>query len=219
MTHTKVERLHTTPGGRRVQSVEASHGGERLTIKGSHFVLACGAVNSPVVLLRSQDASWPAGIGNQHDQVGRYYMLQNQSALMAVNPRRKTALTMQKTVGVHDFLFSTPEVPYPAGALQTLGKLTGSMLQTDTRFLPRWLLKSLAERSIDWWMTSEELPDPDNRVRLGEGMRIEVTWRPNNEGAHDRLVTQAKRMMRKAGYPLIFHKRFGIIGNVSQGIR
>lgn len=216
MTHTMVHRLRTTPGGRRVQAVEAHHRGEPILIKGSQFVLACGAVNSPVVLLRSQDASWPDGIGNQHDAVGRSYMLQNQSALMAVDPRRKTALTMQKTVGIHDFLFSTPDVPYPAGALQTLGKLTGSLLQADKPLIPAWLLKNLAERSIDWWMTSEELPDPDNRVRLGAGARIAVTWRPNNEGAHDRLLAEAKRMMRRAGYPLVFHKRFGIAANAHQ---
>ena len=216
MTHTQVERLHTTPGGRKVQALEAYHRGEAVTIKGSRFVLACGAVNSPVLLLRSKDASWPEGIGNTYDQVGRYYMLQNQGALMAVDPRRKTALTLQKTVGVHDFLFSTPDVPYPAGALQTLGKLTGPLLQADKPWLPAWLLESLASRSIDWWMTSEELPDPDNRVQLGQDGGIAVTWKPNNEKAHDRLVYEAKRMMRRAGYPLVFYRRFGIGANAHQ---
>ena len=135
---------------------------------------------------------------------------------MAVNPRRKTALVLQKTVGVHDFLFSTPDEPYPAGALQTLGKLTGPLLQADKPWLPSWLLDNLAERSIDWWMTSEELPDPDNRVRLGTDGTIAITWKPNNEAAHDRLLAEAKTMMRKAGYPLLFHRRFGIAANAHQ---
>ena len=216
VTHTHINRLRTAAGGRRVVEAEATRRGESVTIRGGVFVLACGAVNSPLVLLRSQDVSWPNGIGNRCDQVGRNYMLQNQSALMAVNPFRKTALTMQKTVGLHDFLFEAPGFPHPAGAIQTLGKLTGIMIQTDQPYLPRGLLNKFAERSIDWWMTSEELPDPDNRVRLGENGRIEIVWRPNNEKAHRVLLEQTKKALRKAGYPLFFHRRFGIEANAHQ---
>ena len=216
LTDTLVRRLITAEGGRRIVGVEAQQGGEAVTITGSTFVLACGAVNSPAVLLRSQDVAWPEGVGNRHDQVGRRYMIQNQSALMCVRPLRPTRLVMQKTVGVHDFLFAAPGFPYPAGAIQTLGKLTGRMIQSDKPFMPAFLLDYLAARSIDWWMTSEELPDPENRVRLGEGGRIEVTWRPNNEAAHRVLLTQVKQAMRRAGYPLIFHKRFGIEANAHQ---
>ncbi len=216
LTETLVRRLITADGGRRIVAVEAQQGGETVTITGSTFVLACGAVNSPAVLLRSQDAAWPEGVGNRHDQVGRRYMIQNQSALMCVRPLRRTRLTMQKTVGLHDFLFAAPGFPYPAGAIQTLGKLTGRMIQSDKPFLPAFLLDYLAARSVDWWMTTEELPDPENRVRLGDGGRIEVTWRSNNEKAHRVLLEQVKQAMREAGYPLIFHKRFGIEANAHQ---
>ena len=216
LTHTLVRRLQTEAGGRQIIEAEGTCRGESVVIRGGVFVLACGAVNSPAVLLRSCDASWPTGTGNRYDQVGRHYMLQNQSALMAVNPLKKTSLTMQKTVGVHDFLFEAPDFPYPAGAIQTLGKLTGLMIQTDKPYLPRWLLNNLADRSIDWWMTSEELPNPENRVQLGKNGRIEITWQPNNQKAHQVLIGQVKKIMRKAGYPLIFHRRFGIEANAHQ---
>jgi choline dehydrogenase-like flavoprotein len=216
LTDTRATWLTTTDSGRRIAAVEAERLGEPVILHGSTFVLACGAVNSPAVLLRSQDAAWPQGIGNRHDQVGRRYMLQNQSALMTVRPFGKTRLTMQKTVGLHDFLFRAPGFPHPAGAIQTLGKLTGVMIQADQPYLPRPLVNALAERSIDWWMTTEELPDPENRVRLGAGGRIEVTWRPNNEGAHAVLLREVKRALRRAGYPLAFHRRFGIEANAHQ---
>ncbi len=216
LTNTVVQRLHTSSSGENILSAEAIHDGEALTITGSIFVLACGAANSPAVLLRSQGKSWPNGIGNRNDQVGRNYMLQNQSALMAVNPFEKSSLTMQKTIGLHDFLFSAPGFPFPAGAIQTLGKLTGMMIQTDKPYLPHWLLNSLAERSIDWWMSSEELPDPENRVGINEQGGIEITWRPNNEEAHRVLIKQTKKMMRDAGYPIAFHRRFGIEANAHQ---
>lgn len=216
LTNTSVTQLHTSANGQQVVAAEANFRDETIKIKAATFVLACGAVNSPLVLLRSQPAAWPDGIGNRFDQVGRYYMLQNQSALMSVRPVGPTRLTMQKTVGLHDFLFEAPGFPYPAGAIQTLGKLTGQMIQSAQPYLPSALLEELTKRSVDWWMTSEELPDPENRVQLGAQGRIEVTWRPNNETAHRVLLKQVKKMMREAGYPFNFHKRFGIAANAHQ---
>ena len=216
LSNMHVDRLTMSNDGRQVISAEVGYRGERVSITGGMFVLACGAANSPAVLLRSVSSAWPSGIGNRHDQVGRHYMLQNQSALMSVRPFEATNLTMQKTVGLHDFLYNAPDFPYPAGAIQTLGKLTGLMIQSDQPFLPKRLLNAMVNRSIDWWMTSEELPDPNNRVQLGKDGRIEVTWNPNNEKAHHVLLSQVKKIMREAGYPFNFHKRFGIAANAHQ---
>lgn len=216
LQNTTVNRLITSANGQQVLSAEVHCRGEEISIQANTFILACGAANSPAVLLRSQSSAWPEGIGNRHDQVGRHYMLQNQSALMSVRPFGRTNLTMQKTVGVHDFLFKAPGFPYPAGAIQTLGKLTGLMIQSDQPFIPQKLLNSMTHRSIDWWMTSEELPDPENRMQLGKKGQLEVTWRPNNQKAHRVLLTQVKKMMRGAGYPFNFHKRFGIAANAHQ---
>lgn len=216
LPNTLIDRVTTSTKGTQIVSAQGNCRGESISIKAKIFVLACGAANSPMVLLRSTSSAWPNGIGNNHDQVGRHYMLQNQSALMSVRPFGKTDLTMQKTVGLHDFLFKAPEFPYPAGAIQTLGKLTGLMIQSDKPYLPRQLLDAMTKRSIDWWMTSEELPDPNNRIQLGKEGRIDVTWRPNNEKAHEVLLTQVRKMMRNAGYPFNVHKRFGIAANAHQ---
>ncbi len=216
LPNTLIDRINTSADGKQVISVQGTCDGKSVSIKAGLFVLACGAANSPALLLSSTSSTWPEGIGNNHDQVGRHYMLQNQSALMSVRPFAKTNLTMQKTVGLHDFLFEAPNFPYPAGAIQTLGKLTGLMIQSDQPFLPRMLLDAMVDRSIDWWMTSEELPDPNNRIEPGKNGRLEVTWRPNNEKAHDVLLKEVKKMMRNAGYPFNFHKRFGIAANAHQ---
>ena len=63
---------------------------------------------------------------------------------------------------------------------------------------------------------SEDLPDPQNRVTLGAGGRIEVRFRPNNLRAHHRLIRAATRMLRKAGYPIILIQRMGIETNSHQ---
>ncbi len=46
---------------------------------------------------------------------------------------------------------------------------------------------------------SEDLPREDNRVTLTDDGRIRLHYTPNNEAAHDELVRQARRMLRRLG--------------------
>jgi choline dehydrogenase-like flavoprotein len=63
---------------------------------------------------------------------------------------------------------------------------------------------------------SEDLPDPESRITLGAGGRIEVHFRPNNLGAHHRLIRAATRMLKRAGYPTVLIQRMGIETNSHQ---
>jgi len=47
--------------------------GRKLQVRAHHFVLACGALENARLLLASNTVE-TAGIGNQHDQVGRFFM-------------------------------------------------------------------------------------------------------------------------------------------------
>jgi len=90
------------------------------------------------------------------------------------------------------------------------------MLTASQPYVPRRLLQAVAERSVDWWVMSEDLPDPDNRVTLGPNGSPRVRWRPNNLVAHRRLVQAARDMLRRAGYPFILSQRMGIETNSHQ---
>ena len=90
------------------------------------------------------------------------------------------------------------------------------MLTANQRWVPKPVLAALARRSVDWWVMSEDLADPQNRLTLGAGGRIEVRFRPNNLRAHNRLIQAADRMLRKAGYPIILIQRMGIETNSHQ---
>jgi choline dehydrogenase-like flavoprotein len=46
----------------------------------------------------------------------------------------------------------------------------------------------MAKHSLDFWLTSEDLPDPENRVTLNRNGEIVLSYRPNNERAHQRLI-------------------------------
>jgi choline dehydrogenase-like flavoprotein len=90
------------------------------------------------------------------------------------------------------------------------------MLTADQPLAPRAVLREIANRSVDWWVMSEDLPDPENRVSLASSGAIRVHWRPTNLSAHIRLVRRARRMMRAAGYPIVLTRRMGIETNSHQ---
>src|SRR5207237_3352531 len=126
--------------------------------------------NSAVVLLRSANSAHPDGLANRSGLVGRNYMVHNNTALMAIDPFRKNPTMFQKTMAVNDFYFhGEGEYKYPLGNLQLLGKLQAGMLTANQRRVPRPMLGALAERSVDWWVMSEDLPRPHNRVAIDSG--------------------------------------------------
>jgi choline dehydrogenase-like flavoprotein len=144
-------------------------------------------------------------------------MVHNNTALMAVNPFRVNPTTFQKTMAVNDYYFRGEEGHrFPLGNLQLLGKLQAGMLTANQRWVPKPILGGLANRSVDWWVMSEDLPDSQNRVSLGAGGRIEVRFRQNNLRAHNRLIQAATRMLKKAGYPIVLIQRMGIETNSHQ---
>jgi choline dehydrogenase-like flavoprotein len=93
-----------------------------------------------------------------------------------------------------------------------LGKLQGPMIKPARSWAPMWSLNFMTRRSIDLYLTSEDLPSTDNRVRL-DGEKIVIDWQPTNVSAHRGLVKRVSRAVRKAGYPLIFTEQMGIATN------
>lgn len=60
--------------GRRVTALQAaSFNGKRVTFRARYFILACGGIENPRILLASRDSN-PRGLGNGHDLVGRFFM-------------------------------------------------------------------------------------------------------------------------------------------------
>jgi choline dehydrogenase-like flavoprotein len=196
--------------GNRVAAVEVERDGAAETIEAGTVVVACGAVNSAALLLRS-------GVANGSGVVGRNYMVHNNSVMLSIDPARRNDVIFQKTLLVNDFYErGTDDHPYPLGHIQLIGKLQGEMLAGRKRFVPLWTLREVARRSVDWWLFTEDLPDPENRVTLAEDGAIRVHWRPNNVRAHEVLVREARRMARAGGYPITVAQRAGIDVNSHQ---
>jgi choline dehydrogenase-like flavoprotein len=148
--------------------------------------------------------------------VGRYYMCHNNSALLAVHPSRRNPTVFQKTMAVNDYYLRGRDDEYPLGNAQLLGKLKPGMLTANKPWVPRPILRELADRSVDWWIMSEDLPDADNRVELTRDGLIKLSWKPTNDETHRRFVHVFSDVMRRAGYPLILTERMGIETNSHQ---
>jgi choline dehydrogenase-like flavoprotein len=131
------------------------------------------------------------------------------SALMAIRPKANGTV-FQKTLAVNDWYFGDARSRLPMGNAQLLGKLQPGMLAASLPLVPKRVLAEVAGRSVDWYLMTEDLPDRENRVSLDSSGRVILRWRPNNVGAHKRLIRAMSRAMRRAGYPLIQTRRLGL---------
>jgi choline dehydrogenase-like flavoprotein len=216
LTRTAVQRLRTSADGRRVVGAAAERDGRSLIIRARTFVLAAGAVNSAALLLKSSSDRHPRGLANSSDLVGRNYMVHNSTFFIAVDPRRHNTVGFQKTLGLSDWYLPGPDSPFPLGNLQMLGKIQRSMVKSAKPWVPVPILDFLTGHSIDIYLTTEDVPDPNNRIVVGGDGRIVVHWTPNNLAPHKELVRRVKRVVRRAGYPLVFTERMGIETNSHQ---
>lgn len=210
LTNAKVERLVSEAG--QVVALEGSVHGEPLRVTGGAFVVSAGAANSAALLLASATDEHPGGLANSSGLVGRNYMVHNNTHIAAVDPRRKNDVTFQKTVAVNDYYRDLGD-GIPGGTVQLIGKVQGSMMKTHATKVPLPALDRVAGRSMEWLVMSEDLPSPHNRVQVDSRDRIQVSWRRTNYDRHEKLLAQAKRMLRKAGYVGIFEQRFDIALN------
>ena len=208
---TLVHRLVTDVSGQKVIGVEVEEGGQKKTISGKLFISSAGAINSAVLLLRSASDKHPRGLGNNSsDQLGRNYMAHNNTAMMAVNPLKKNNVVFQKSLCINDYYLANTVKPYPLGNVQGLGKLQGGMLTANMKAIPEWLMSWFATRSVDWWIMSEDLPDPNNRVSVDSDGKIKLSYTPNNLKSHRELVRHWTKLMRALGYPIIITQKMDI---------
>jgi choline dehydrogenase-like flavoprotein len=198
ITNAFVTRLDTDPNGREVTGIHVTRNGEREVYSADIVVVACGAINSAALLLRSANDKHPSGLANSSDQVGRNYMCHNNSAILAIS-RKPNPSKFTKTIGLNDFYWDADDVDYPLGHIQTLGKSLPQQLEGDAPSLKipgvGLTLDYIAKHAVDWWITTEDLPDPNNRVQLTSAGDIMLSYKPNNVEPHRRLLAKLKQAM------------------------
>jgi choline dehydrogenase-like flavoprotein len=223
LTHTRVQRLETDASGREVTKVVAERDGATEEYSGDVVIVSCGAINSAALLLRSANDAHPNGLANSSDVVGRYYMCHNNSAFVALSARENPT-SFQKTLALNDFYFGSEDWDFPMGHIQTMGKADAEKFRAASPFpMPQVVLDQMAKHSLDFWVTSEDLPRAENRVMVGKDGAIRLHYRENNLEAHDRLNAKLKRVLRRVerrhsrlGLSLCLRKKIPLRGTTHQ---
>lgn len=199
LTGSYVERLNTNAAGNAVTEVVVTKDGETTAYRADIVVVACGAINSAALLLRSANGRHPNGLANGSDMVGRNYMAHNNSALLAIS-RKPNPTLFGKTIGLNDFYYGSDDFEFPLGHIQMLGKSDQLMYKEDAPgFAPGLALDYVAKHSLDFWLTSEDLPDPKNRVMPGNNGQLKLHYTENNLEGHRRLQKKLRWILENAG--------------------
>jgi choline dehydrogenase-like flavoprotein len=188
VTGARVDRLIGSGGA--VKEVVATVAEREERFRGDVVALACGAINSAALLLRS-------GLANSSGLVGRNYMCHHNGLFIAVTSEPNDAV-FQKTFGMTDFYAGDPREPrsLPLGTVQLMGKPDHATLAFMAEgALPGVAPADIAARSIDFFLTAEDLPDPSNRVELRPDGAIRLVRRPTNAEAYRRLEGRLKGVL------------------------
>jgi choline dehydrogenase-like flavoprotein len=195
MTGKKAARLETDASGRTVTAVvtESEAGEERWV--GDIIVSAAGAVNTAALFLASTSGAHPSGLANSSDQVGRNYAFHTLTAVVSLTLDPLDA-PFPKTLAVNDFYWKDPRggFDFPMGHIQLLEYMSAQTLEGQvSQYLPPFLapgfaFDAVAQRLLSFLVISEDLADPNNRVRLRPDGAIAIDYTHNNLEGHDRLV-------------------------------
>jgi choline dehydrogenase-like flavoprotein len=183
-TRSRVLRLETDATGRSVSRVVVDHDGEREEFSADMIVVAAGAINSAALLLSSANDKHPNGLGNGSDVVGRHLMMHNNSSLLAFS-KVPNPTKFQKTVGFNDWYFGADDFGFPLGGIQMNGKSERVLVGFDAPDAAD--PDELARHTMDFWLTTEDLPMPESRVTVDSDGNISLRYRPSNLEAHARL--------------------------------
>jgi choline dehydrogenase-like flavoprotein len=195
LTGARAERLLADGRGREVTGVVVDHEGQQLTFSADVVVLACGAINSAALLLRSASERHPHGLANSSGQVGRNYMCHHNGLFIAVMQESNPS-TFQKTLGLTDFYRGSDDSEFPLGTIQLMGKPDPDTLAFMAKdALPGAPIEEIAGRTIDVFLTAEDLPHPDNRVALREDGSIQLFRADTNAEAYTRLEAKLKSIL------------------------
>jgi choline dehydrogenase-like flavoprotein len=191
LTRAHVDRLIPDKSGKRVSVVEVTRDGEKISFEGAVVILAAGAVNSATILLRSNNLANSSGL------VGRNYMLHQNGCVINLSQKLNTS-QFQKSFSLSDFYHKAEDSEFPLGTIQLMGKNDpDTVLGLTQEQLPGKSFDELSTHSVDFWITSEDLPDYNNQITVQKDGSIKTIYTVNNREAYDRLKKKLYTILDK----------------------
>ena len=202
LTNARAIRLRTNTAGAEVTGVEVEHDGASELYTADVVVVSCGAANSAKLLLASANDKHPHGLANGSDQVGRNYTFHNSQAVLALS-KEENPTVFQKTLGINDFYFGSAEADYPLGNIQMVGKSQADMYRGEeplkTKLAPQRTLESMARHAVDFWLSTEDLPRPENRVTLDRDGNVRISYTQTNQKPAKQLYKELRKLLAHTG--------------------
>jgi paromamine 6'-oxidase/6'''-hydroxyneomycin C oxidase/2'-deamino-2'-hydroxyparomamine 6'-oxidase len=182
--------------------------GDRFVFRARHIVLACNAIQSAALLLRSADSHSPQGLGNQNDLVGRGLCMKVNEYISAYRRTEHGPASPPmhgsgpfSTVTVADY-YVDDDAPGGVGGLIIESAFHGHPLRRDEQML-----------QLDCIAPDE--PRPDNRVMLGQGhdrhgiADVAFLYQPSprDSARREYLLQRGEEILRAAGGTLVRRER------------
>jgi choline dehydrogenase-like flavoprotein len=200
LTNAKAVKLETNDAGTVVTEVVVERDGATERYAADIVVVAAGAANTAKLLFLSANDRHPNGLANGSDQVGRNYMFHNSQAVLAIS-REENPTIFQKTLGLNDFYFGGNGFDYPLGNIQMVGKSQAEMFRGEkpgeTKLAPEWTLDRVAKHAIDFWLSTEDLPVPENRVTVDKDGKLTLAYKATNDVPKGNLYHELKNILGK----------------------
>jgi choline dehydrogenase-like flavoprotein len=117
----------------------------------------------------------------------------------------------QKTLALSDFYFGADDWDFPLGLIQMCAtshadQIRGEALPSWLSFLPDMPFESMARHSMDFWLSSEDLPRPENRIWYEDG-KVVLDVTETGREAHKRLKHKLEQCLSKIGaHPLMMER-------------
>jgi choline dehydrogenase-like flavoprotein len=204
--HTNTEVEHFTRDGRgRVDGVcfHDRSTGRRTTYRAKRYALAAGAIGSPALLFRSNLAG---------PLVGRNYMMHlSPLALGIFRGSTGADRSYVKQVGFADYYLGATDYRHKMGLIQSLPVPGPLMIAKATAGrLPSIIIQFLRRRMLPLTGIIEDLPNPDNRVTLGNDGAAELhhQYGPYDLDRGRRLGRLMARILKTAGALFCLAKTF-----------
>jgi choline dehydrogenase-like flavoprotein len=89
------------------------------------------------------------------------------------------------------------------GNIQMVGKSNAEAMRGEqpdkTWFAPEWTLTDAAKHSVDYWLTTEDLPLPENRVTTDKDGNVHLSYSTTNMEEADHLYEELKKILNHTG--------------------
>jgi choline dehydrogenase-like flavoprotein len=148
-------------------------------------------------------------------------MRHNQSVLMALM-REPNETVFQKTLAVSDYYFGAEDYDYPLGLIQMCAtshadQIKGEALPSWLEWAPQMPFEQMARHSMDFWLSSEDIPLPENRIFYESGkVRLDLT--ETNMEAHRRLKKKLEHHLSSSvSHPVLLERNLYFGKNIPVG--